>query len=404
LKKTAKGVIMGDIINTKKEVITMSKWVTSWGIPTSYTAEGVGNLLKDTTFRNVFYNPIKGEKTRIRFSNKYGSENVTLDRVTIAEWAGKGPEIIADTLTEVTFKNNGNIIKAGEELLSDEIDFALEPRKKYVISYYFKDVTPVETGYHKYAVAGIAPCWLARGNYTDSINIPAKKRIEVSDYVFLCGVDALSSDDTHSVMAFGDSITARPWPDYLAQKLNDEGITNCSVVRKAIGGNRILRDYRNCLPRRRQGYAAIERFEMSLRQTLGVDRVVMLEGVNDILHPVKGGSLCDIDELPTSEEMIEGYKQCCDIAHKYGAKFYLCTLMPTDKFEQSEEDRNGIKEEINNWIRTNNYIDGYVDFEAAVKDKDHPTVLAKEFDDDGLHPNLEGSKTLCNTIPLEYIL
>ena len=138
----------------------MSKWVTSWGIPTSYTAEGVGNLLKDTTFRNVFYNPIKGEKTRIRFSNKYGSENVTLDRVTIAEWAGKGPEIIADTLTEVTFKNNGNIIKAGEELLSDEIDFALEPRKKYVISYYFKDVTPVETGYHKYAVAGIPPAGL----------------------------------------------------------------------------------------------------------------------------------------------------------------------------------------------------------------------------------------------------
>lgn len=381
----------------------MSKWVTSWGVPTSYIGEGIGNLIKDTTFRNVFYSPIKGEKTRVRFTNKYGEEDVVIDRVTIGEWTGKGPCVVEGTVTEVTFKDNSNTIKAGQELLSDEIDFALEPRKNYVISYYFKDITPISTGFHKFNAPGIAPCWLARGNYADSLNIPAQNRIELSDYVFLCGVETLSSDDTHAVMAFGDSITARPWPDYLALRLNEEGITNCSVVRKAIGGNRVLRDYRNCLPRRRMGYAAIDRFEMSVKQVLGVDRVVMLEGINDILHPYKDSPLCDMDQLPTAAEVIEGYKKCCDIAHSYGAKFYLCTILPTERFENTEEIRNKIKSEINEWIRTNDYIDGYVEFADAVKDKDNPNIIAKEYDSDGLHPNLDGSMVLCNAIPLDYL-
>lgn len=382
----------------------MSKWVASWGVPTSYVAEGIGNIIEDTTFRNVFYNPIKGEKTRVRFTNKYGADDVKIDRVTIAEWSGIGPAVTEGTLTEVTFNTNGNVIKAGEELMSDEIDFALEPCKNYVLTYYFKDITRIATGYHKYNVAGIAPCWLARGDYSHSLDLPAKNRIEVSDYLFLCGVEALSSDDTHAVMAFGDSITARPWPDYLALKLNENGVTNCSVVRKAIGGNRILRDYRNCLPRRRQGISAIERFEMSLNQIPGVDRVVMLEGINDILHPVVGGLLCGIDELPTAAEMIEGYKKCCEIAHKHNAKFYLCTILPTSHFDKFPEDRNGIKAEINEWIRTNDCIDGYIEFADAVKDSENPNHLAKEFDDDGLHPTLDGSKALCNAIPLDYLL
>ncbi|MBR5322929.1 MAG: hypothetical protein IKU48_05235 [Clostridia bacterium] len=378
----------------------MSKWVTAWGIPTTYAVEGIGNLMEDTTFRNIFYSPIKGEKVRIRFTNKYGEENVKLDAVSIAEWAGKGPVIIPETLTTVTLNENGNIIKAGEELVTDAVDFTIEPGKNYVLSYYFKDLTRISTGYNKFAGDTFNPCWLGRGNFVNETIVDLKKRRETLTYTFLCGVEVLSDDNTNAVMAFGDSITARPWPDFLARRINEKGYTNRSVVRKAIGGNRVLRDYRDCLARRSQGIAAIERFEMSIKQVLGCDKVVMLEGINDLYHPMPNDALCQLDQLPTADELIEGYKICCNIAHKYGAKYYLCTILPTAHMNRQGHDKEAIRTAVNEWIRTNDYIDGYIEFDKAVADGNDPSIMALEYDcGDALHPNTEGSMALCIAIP-----
>ena len=119
----------------------MSKWVTAWGVPTSYVTEGIGNIMEDTTFRNVFYCPIKGEKVRIRFTNKYGDRDVKLDAVSIGEWKGRGPAVVPETLANFTFNDNGNIIKPGEELVTDAVDYVLEPGKQYV---YTITVTPAD--------------------------------------------------------------------------------------------------------------------------------------------------------------------------------------------------------------------------------------------------------------------
>lgn len=378
----------------------MSKWVSSWGIPTSYAIEGIGNVMEDTSFRNVFYNPIKGEKVRVRFTNKYGAEDVKLDGISIAEWAGKGPVIKPETLVEIPLNKNGNIIKAGEELVTDEIDYVLEPGKSYALTYYFKDITRIATGYNKFAGDTFSPCWLGRGNFVNETEIPLKKRRETITYTFLCGVEVLTDDDTHAVMAFGDSITARPWPDFLAHRINEEGYTNRSVVRKAIGGNRVLRDYRDCLLRRHQGIAAIERFEMSIKQVLGCDKVIMLEGINDIYHPMPDSTICGIDQLPTAEEIIEGYKLCCDIAHKYGAKFYLGTILPTAHLNKQGHGKEGIRNAVNQWIRTNGYIDGFIEFDKVMADESTPDVMKIEYDcGDTLHPNDTGSMAMCNAIP-----
>ena len=172
------------------------------------------------------------------------------------------------------------------------------------------------------------------------------------------------------------------------------------MIRKAIGGNRILRDYRHTLVRRGQGIAAVERFEMSIEQVKGVDKVIMLEGINDIYHPFPCNALCDIDQLPTAEEMIEGYKICCEIAHKHGAKFYLCTVLPTKHLINHGLGKEEIRQKVNQWIRTNDLIDGYIDFDKAIADKNDPTIMAAEYDSgDTLHPNFEGSTLLCNTVP-----
>lgn len=379
----------------------MSKWVTSWGIPTSYVTEGIGNYLENTSFRNVFYNPIKGEKVRIRFTNAYGNRDVKIDSASIGEWAGKGPTVKEGSLIPLTFNENGNVIKAGEELTTDALDYTLEPKKNYVITYYFKDLTPLSTGYNKFAGDKLAPCWLARGNFTEKLHVDLNYRREIQNYAFFCGVEVLSDDNTNAVMAFGDSITARPWPDFFVRRINDAGYTNRSVVRKAIGGNRVLRDYRDYLPRRTQGLAAVERFEMSINQVKGVDTVLMLEGINDIYHPMPGDAFCGLENLPTADELIEGYKKCCDIAHKYGAKFYLCTILPTAHLNRQGYGKEDIRNAVNAWIRNNDYTDGYVEFDKVMADIQNPSVLKAEYDcGDTLHPSEEGSLAMSNAIPL----
>ena len=382
----------------------MSKWVTAWGLPTTFIEEPVGNMLDNTTFRHTFYSPINSEKIRLNFSNAYGTEGVEISKATISEGSVDGTVIDLSTEKTVTFSDNGNVVEPQKELLSDAVDFTLKAGKTYIISLYFEKTTRLITGYNKPTGDTITRNWFVRGDYTETAEISPKKRCETRSYVCLCGIDAYTADEsTHAIMAFGDSITARPWPDYLARKINEQGITNISVIRKAIGGNRVLRDYRDCLYRRRMGYAGVERFEMSLKQISGVDRVIMLEGINDICHPMKESLFCKLDQLPTAEELISGYKYCCDIAHKYGCKFYLGTILPTPKLIDSGDDRWKIWEEVNEWIRTTNVIDGFIEFSKAMADEDRPFWLKDEYDSgDTLHPNPEGSKKLCDTVPEEY--
>lgn len=381
----------------------MSKWVTAWGTPVSFVGEGIGNYVADTTFRQMFYTPISAKKIKLRFSNEYGKTDVKLDKVVFAEYAENTAAILNGTKRVVTFNDNGNVIKSGSSLLSDEIEFEVEACKNYVVSFYIKDFTPLDTGYNRFAGDKMFPCWIARGDLADEERFPANNRNEVFSTPFFCGVDVETGDNVRSIMAFGDSITARPWPDLLARRINGEGMTDCSVVRKAIGGNRILRDYRNNLARRRMGVAAIDRFETSIEQVLGVETVIMLEGINDIMHPHPDSPFSDMSELPTASELIEGYKKCIDIAHGKGAKMYLCTILPCERMLTYIGDREKLRQEVNEWIRTNDYADGYVDFDKAVADEEQPTKLKAEYNSgDDLHPSQQGSQALCDAIP-EYI-
>ena len=93
------------------------------------------------------------------------------------------------------------------------------------------------------------------------------------------------------------------------------------------------------------------------------------------------------------------------VAQKYGAKFYLCTIMPTRITNEKGPEREVLRNQINEWIRTNDFIDGFVDFDRLTADKNNPSLLAQEYDSgDSLHPNLDGSAALCNAIPETYFL
>lgn len=99
----------------------------------------------------------------------------------------------------------------------------------------------------------------------------------------ITGLDVYTSKENQAIVTFGDSITAGMWPDFFAQRLNRLEIKHLSVLRQGIGGNRILHDSSQQFDGL-YGIAGIKRFEDDAIKQSGVKYIIILEGINDIMH------------------------------------------------------------------------------------------------------------------------
>ena len=373
------------------------KWVAGWGAATSYTGAMVSNKVEDTTCRYVIIPTMNTSKIRLHFSNLLGEEEVDIAAVSVAQDID-AINVEADTLTPVTFGGGRRLVmSAGEvDAVSDEIDFCVEAGKKICVSIYLDKSTDITTGHSN--GGNFIKNIFARGNFADTASIPLERYANGCPYLFLNTIDFLC-DDTHSaIIAFGDSITARPWPDMVNRHLNTDGNGKRAIIRRAIGGNRVLREY-TCLFKRNYGPAGIKRFEQDVCKTAGVSAVVVLEGINDLWHPRLDNPFSSIDELPTLEELINGYRVYIDLAHKHGIKIYFSTLLPCFPLETQYEGKIEIFDGVNNWIRTNTEADGYVEFEKTLEDPEMPRHMVSEYDSgDNLHPSYNGSKVMAATV------
>jgi lysophospholipase L1-like esterase len=56
---------------------------------------------------------------------------------------------------------------------------------------------------------------------------------------------------------------------------------------------------------------------------------------------------------------------------------------------------------VNKWIRTGGRFDAVVDFDAVIRDPNHPAKMRAEFDPgDHIHPNDEGNQAMANAFDL----
>lgn len=378
------------------------KWVAGWGASISYTAQNHGDCFKDQTFRCVFFPTIDGEAVRLHFSNRFGSESATLTKATIALSLGEN-KIDVSTIVPITF-NGGErslVMECGGEYVSDEIPFKVTAGQDFVVNMYYEGVTQYTTG-HSNNGPYIKKCF-AKGDMTEIDDIPLEILGENGPYVFLNTIDFLTADDCRAIVAFGDSITAQPWPDCLAHRIFDEGIRNRAIIRRGIGGNRVLRDYKYRV-KKHWGVAGIKRFEQDVTTVSGADRVFVLHGINDMLHPGPTNKLCPMSELPTYEELTAGLKQYVDIAHNHGMKIYLATILPCPRIAPPVEgDRENLRVRVNEWIRNESGADGVIEFEKAVMDPENPKAIFPLYDSgDHLHPSFAGAQKMADSIPEEF--
>jgi lysophospholipase L1-like esterase len=218
------------------------------------------------------------------------------------------------------------------------------------------------------------------------------------------------------VVAFGDSVTDgdgstvdadHNWPSDLVRRLGTttEG-SKLAVVNEGIIGNRLLSDCFiasvGCF-----GVSALARFDRDVLALPGVTHVVLLEGINDIGFPgaeLGGQHLADPNDIRTPADLIGAYRQLISRAHARGIKLIGATITPFEGVDVPgyySGSKEAVRQAVNKWIRTSGAFDGVIDFDAVLRDPEHPSRLLPRFaSEDLLHPNDAGYQAMADAIDL----
>lgn len=367
-----------------------TKWVACWGNATSITDQKEAMYAKNITLRYPIRMVFDGCALRLHFSNLTGTEPVTLSKVYIEQ-------------TTVTFGGEKSVlIEPGKEVTSDEIAYEVKAGTDVNVSIYLGEITQMNAGV---LITGpLSRGQYAYGDHALEEELPADDTRNTNWFYFLNTVDVLTKAENHAFICYGDSITAQSWPDDLAIRLWNEGIRNVAIIRRAVSGTRILRQY-DCITYAAYGLKGATRFPIEM-EAAGADAVLIQHGINDIIHPVgvEVNQFRPWSDMPTSADLIAGVE---DIYIRYakekGYKVYGGTLLPIYGWRTYAPFREEIKNEFNHWIRTTDKFDGYVDFEEAVRDENHPEAFAEGNDSgDHLHPSEKAYEIMAGAIPAEW--
>ena len=141
----------------------------------------------------------------------------------------------------------------------------------------------------------------------------------------------------------------------------------------------------------------------------GVSHVIVLEGINDIGIPgYIAGALAGIPPQPpaSTDDIIAGHRQLITRAHERGLRIFGGTLTPwigSRAFYPGYGTPEGeiMRQAINAWIRTSGEYDAVIDFDAAVRDPEHPERFLPAYDGgDHLHPSAAGYRAMADAIDL----
>ncbi|MDX6460388.1 MAG: hypothetical protein QOE55_4085 [Acidobacteriaceae bacterium] len=376
------------------------KWVGTWASSPLLDgkAKNAEELLavgaqSGATLREVIHVSMGGDMIRVRFSNLYGTSPLAIGAVEIAQTL-KGVAIVPGTNKVVTFNGQPSVsIPPGALVVSDPTSFKLAALSDLTVSFFLPHPSGPVTEHQ----LGNATSYHVTGNVVSSASLESPTT--ATSWYYLNGVDTLAPADAGAVITIGDSITDgakstidtnQRWPDELARRLQaDPKYRSLSVLNEGISGNKILLDG--------AGPSALARFDRDVLAQSGAKYLLILEGINDIgrLHGALDAGL-------TAADLISALNQMVVRAHGHGIAVIGCTLTPYHGAGYYTENGEAIRKAVNEWIRTGGVLDGFVDFEAAVRDPNHPDTFLPSVDPgDHLHPNDTGYKAMGDAIDLK---
>jgi lysophospholipase L1-like esterase len=389
-------------------------WIATWAAsPQSSAPDPHKPLLniEDQTVRERVRVSIGGAQIRIRLSNEYGSAPLLIGAATVA--APNDPASVRPgSIHIVTFGGNNSVtIPTGAPVLSDPVAFPVASGAEISISLYFPKRVATPT---LHALALKRAVVSQHGDHTRAEKIEAG--VVSESLILVSAVLVPAQPSQRLVVAFGDSVTDgdgstvdadRNWPSDLIRRLGKtpEG-SKLAVVNAGIVGNRLLSDCfivsAGCF-----GVSALARFDRDALALPGVTHIVLLEGINDIGVPgakLGGSYLADPADVRTPEDLINGYRQLISRAHAHGIKLIGATITPFEGVDfpgYYSESKEALRQTVNKWIRASGSFDAVIDFDAVLRDSDHPSRLLPRFtSQDHLHPNDVGYRAMADAIDL----
>lgn len=385
-------------------------WIGTWTASPSNANE---NGFSNQTVRLIVHTSIGGPKVRVKLSNTWGTQAVTVGDASIALQA-QGANIVSGSSRPLTFGGAASVvIPRGATVVSDAVPMAVPPLSNLAVSLYL----PGSTGpISQHALAVQSNYASPSGNYTDAVVMPVQQTrtswsllsaVEVGTGE-TAGPPTPGSVHVHrgapwAVVTMGDSITDgygatvnanRRWPDVLARRLQARQM-NVAVLNQGISGNRVLHDALVS----DFGENALARFDRDVLSHPRVRWLVLLEGINDLGQAAEGSA-----ESVTANDVIQAYKQIILRAREHGIKVYGGTLTPyrgtifPGYFQEAGELK---RMAINQWIRTSGWFDAVIDFDAAVRNPADPSRILPIYDvGDRLHPNDAGYRAMGEAVDL----
>lgn len=396
-------------------------WVSSWGTPaigSSITLSEYFNV-KDfipagSTVRTVITPTLGGTKIRLKFSNEYGSNSITINETTVAYTGTTDDVVDASSITQVTF-NGGQTavtIAPGSEVYSDEISFKVTALQKISVSCYYKNTT---TLYTTGMYGGISYLASSLGNRThkETMTTVATRLDFTSGSItyhtipFLTRLDVYAQD-SYCVSIIGDSTVTNDIYLMLAKKCIDSGITNVGFIMSGIIGNALLRDGEGMLGAS-YGTSLLERFKRDALNLPNCKYIILKIGENDILHPMLE-SMQGVLPSCSASKVTTGYKTLAEQFVNTDVKVYLCTRTPfkgyTRNFlgsddltwtQEGEDKLLAINEWIVNYCTKYGYS-GYINLDA-VRDPKDSAKLYDHMTTDGVHFSTYGQIAVTDLIP-----
>ena len=376
-----------------------TKWVAAWGNATSITDRKEATYAKDLTLRYPVRIVFNGDKLRFHFSNLTGKDDV---KITMAFVVKKDEEKYNPLEILINGKSQ-LIIPAGKEIVSDSVQVMIEAGEFIEVSMYFEDFTQMNAG--TVITGPLSTGKYSYGNFADKKELPLDLTRNTNTFYFLNTIDIFTEEKNHAVVCYGDSITAQSWPDYLAIRAWESGFKDVSIIRRAVSGTRILRQY-DCITYQSYGLKGQTRFPLEMN-VAGANLVIIQHGINDIIHPV--GTEVNVfrpwSDMPESQDLIKGVKDFyITYARQLGLKIWSGTLLPIYGWRTYEPMSDQVRNEFNDWLRNSKEFDGCIDFDKALRDSENPLAFVKSFDSgDHLHPSEKGYQIMAQTVPEEIL-
>jgi lysophospholipase L1-like esterase len=374
-----------------------SRWVATWGAAPDSPGPSIGG----STIRQIARTSVAGSRVRLRLSNLFGSQPLTLGPVRVAMQATAGA-IVPSSDRAVTFGGARTVVlRPGQDTLSDAIDLAVPALAHLAVTIH----VPAGAGTSTTHGEATQTAYFLPGDATAATVFPHGDA-NASRH-FLTGVEVEADAGAATVVVLGDSITdgvgstadgdAR-WPDALAARLQaDRSTASIAVVNAGIAGNRILNDGR----RPYIGPSSLSRFDRDVLDMPGVRWIILLQGSNDISA---ADTLTTPQDQVSARQIIAGMTELIGRAHARGLAIFGATLLPNGgvgkPFVNTDAGR-AKRRTINDWIRTAGAFDGVIDFERAMGDPARPDRLNPAFDSgDHLHPNDAGYAAMAAAVDI----